>query len=56
MSTLLPTPEDTAQTHCPQRKPAAPETGLVVQVPSFIDEGEVVRISTANGSHLERAK
>jgi len=39
-----------------QRKPATLETGLVVQVPSFIDEGEVVRVSTQDGSYLERAK
>jgi elongation factor P len=39
-----------------QRKPATLETGLTVQVPSFIEEGEVVRISTADGGYLERAK
>ena len=39
-----------------QRKPATLETGLVVQVPSFIEEGEVVRISTIDGNYLERAK
>jgi len=39
-----------------QRKPATLETGLVVQVPSFINEGEIVRISTQDGSYLERAK
>ena len=39
-----------------QRKPATLETGLVVQVPSFIEEGEVLRISTQDGSYLERAK
>jgi elongation factor P len=39
-----------------QRKPATLETGIVVQVPSFIEEGEVVRISTLDGSYLERAK
>jgi len=39
-----------------QRKPATLETGLVVQVPSFIDEGEVIRVSTQDGSYLERAK
>ncbi len=39
-----------------QRKPATLETGLVVQVPSFIEEGEVVRVSTIDGSYLERAK
>ncbi len=39
-----------------QRKPAKLETGLQVQVPSFIDEGDVVRVSTQDGSYLERAK
>ncbi len=39
-----------------QRKPATLETGLVVQVPSFINEGELVRVSTQDGSYLERAK
>ena len=36
-------------------KPAKLETGLVVQVPSFINEGETIRVSTAEGSYLERA-
>jgi elongation factor P len=39
-----------------QRKPATLETGLVVQVPSFINEGEVLRINTLDGSYSERAK
>lgn len=39
-----------------QRKPATMETGLVVQVPSFINEGEVLRISTVDGTYMERAK
>lgn len=39
-----------------QKKPAVLETGLQVQVPSFINEGEVLRISTENGDYLERAK
>jgi elongation factor P len=39
-----------------QRKPATLETGIVVQVPSFIEEGEMLRISTLDGSYLERAK
>jgi len=39
-----------------QRKPATLETGLIVQVPSFIEEGEMIRISTEDGSYLERAK
>lgn len=39
-----------------QRKPAKMETGLIVQVPSFIEEGEVIRVNTADGSYSERAK
>ncbi|HWA28342.1 MAG TPA: hypothetical protein VG734_22020 [Lacunisphaera sp.] len=31
------------------------ETGLVVQVPLFIKEGELLKISTADGSYLGRA-
>lgn len=38
-----------------QKKPATLETGLVVQVPSFIEEGETVRVSTQDGSYLGRA-
>lgn len=38
-----------------QKKPATLETGLIVQVPSFIEEGETVRVSTENGSYLGRA-
>jgi elongation factor P len=36
-------------------KPAKMETGLVVQVPPFISEGEMIRISTAEGTYQERA-
>src|ERR1700733_10293360 len=36
-------------------KSAKLETGLVVQVPPFINEGEKVRISTAEGTYQERA-
>jgi elongation factor P len=36
-------------------KPAKLETGLVVQVPPFITEGEMIRVSTTDGSYLERA-
>jgi elongation factor P len=36
-------------------KPATMETGLVVQVPPFIGSGERVRVSTVDGSYLERA-
>ena len=37
-------------------KPAVLETGLQVMVPQFIDVGELVRIDTAEGTYLERAK
>jgi elongation factor P len=36
-------------------KPAKLETGLVVQVPPFITEGEKIRVSTAEGTYQERA-
>jgi elongation factor P len=39
-----------------QRKPAKMENGLMVQVPAFIEEGEVIRVSTIDGSYSERAK
>jgi elongation factor P len=35
-------------------KPAKLETGLVVQVPPFINEGDVIKIDTSTGSYLER--
>jgi elongation factor P len=36
-------------------KPAKTETGLVVQVPPFINEGEIIRVDTAEGAYLSRA-
>ena len=36
-------------------KPAKMDTGLVVQVPPFINQGERIRVSTADGSYQERA-
>jgi elongation factor P len=36
-------------------KPATTETGLVVQVPPFINEGEKIRIDTAEGAYMSRA-
>jgi elongation factor P len=38
-----------------QVKPATLETGLVVQVPPFINEGDVIRVSTESGEYLSRA-
>lgn len=37
-------------------KPAKLETGLVVQVPPFISEGETIRVDTTQGTYLERVK
>ncbi|MEI6860716.1 MAG: elongation factor P [Verrucomicrobiota bacterium] len=37
------------------QKPAKLETGLMIQVPLFIKEGETVRVNTADGSYLGRA-
>ncbi len=36
-------------------KPAKMETGLVVQVPAFINQGEKIRVNTAEGTYQERA-
>jgi elongation factor P len=38
-----------------QVKPATLETGLVVNVPPFINTGDVVRVSTDTGEYLSRA-
>tara|TARA_B100000131_G_C17970305_1_gene554174 strand:+ start:278 stop:838 length:561 start_codon:yes stop_codon:yes gene_type:complete len=37
-------------------KPATLETGLVIQVPLFIQEGEIVRIDTKDKRYIERIK
>src|ERR1044071_3013888 len=36
-------------------KPAKMETGLMVQVPAFITEGEKIKVNTAEGTYQERA-
>jgi elongation factor P len=38
-----------------QVKPARLETGLVVQVPPFVNPGDTVRVSTESGEYLGRA-
>lgn len=38
-----------------QLKPATLETGVVVQVPPFINEGDVVRVNTETGEYQTRA-
>lgn len=37
-------------------KPVTLETGLVLQVPPFIEEGELIRIDTRTGAYVERVK
>jgi len=37
-------------------KPATMETGLVVSVPPFVEEGELIKIDTREDKYLERAK
>jgi len=36
-------------------KPAKMETGLVVQVPPFVSQGEKIRVNTSEGTYQERA-
>ena len=38
-----------------QVKPATLETGLVVQVPPFVNPGDVIRVNTETGEYLSRA-
>jgi elongation factor P len=39
-----------------QTKPATLETGLVIQVPSYLESGELVQVDTKEGRFLGRAK
>jgi elongation factor P len=38
------------------QKPAKLETGAVVRVPLFIEQGEVVRVDTRTGAYVSRVK
>ena len=38
------------------QKPAKLETGAVVRVPLFINEGEVIRVDTRTGNYISRVK
>ena len=37
------------------RKPATLQTGLVVQVPLFVNTGDVIKVDTRSGEYLTRA-
>jgi elongation factor P len=39
-----------------QSKPAKMETGLVVSVPPFISNGDIIKIDTSSGEYVERIK
>ena len=43
-------------TQSASNKPATLETGLTINVPQFIKEGDVLRIDTRDNKYLERAK
>ncbi|MEA1950292.1 MAG: elongation factor P [Planctomycetota bacterium] len=38
-----------------RNKPATLETGLIVQVPEYLSEGEIIKVDTRNGQYLSRA-
>jgi elongation factor P len=37
-------------------KPVTLETGAVVQVPAFVNEGDMIRVDTRTGEYIERVK
>ncbi len=49
-------PEIKGATASAQRKPAVTDTGLTIQVPSFIGPGETVTVDTETGGYVSRAK
>jgi elongation factor P len=38
------------------QKPAKLDTGAVVRVPLFINQGEVIKVDTRSGEYISRAK
>ena len=49
------TPGINRATASAQVKPATLETGLVIQVPPFVNEGDKVRVNTETGEYQSRA-
>jgi len=37
-------------------KPATLETGATIQVPLFVDEGELIKVDSKTGAYIERVK
>jgi elongation factor P len=55
LKVLETTPAIKGATASAQLKPAKTETGLVVQVPPFISEGDLIRVNTESGEYQSRA-
>jgi elongation factor P len=49
-------PELKGATVSNSNKPAKLETGLTVQVPPFVREGDVIKVDTESGKYMERVK
>lgn len=49
-------PEIKGATATNQNKPATLETGVIVQVPSFVKVGEMIRVDTRTGQYITRVK
>jgi len=49
-------PEIKGATAQSQTKPATLETGIVVQVPAFVRQGELIRVDTRTGLYVTRVK
>lgn len=49
-------PEIKGATAQSQTKPATLDTGLVVQVPAFVRQGELIRVDTRTGLYVTRVK
>jgi len=47
-------PGHKADTATAGSKPATTETGIVVPVPLFVNQGDVIRVDTRSGAYLER--
>jgi elongation factor P len=55
LKVLETTPAIKGATASAQLKPARTETGLIVQVPPFINEGDRIRVNTESGEYQSRA-
>jgi elongation factor P len=56
MEVVETTPAVKDATASAQRKPAKLSTGLVVQVPAFVEQGERIRVHTETGTYAERVR